>query len=384
MFRLSVKNIVISALIATAETAMLSPAAHAADPIRIGLLLSITGPAAPFGIPERDVIEIIAKKINAEGGVNGRMIELKIYDDATNPTEAARGATQLIQNDKVVAIIGSSTGSGSLAAGPIAMRYGVPMLAPNGTIAVTAKSNQFYPWVFRTITNDLTNTEVMFNRAVAGGAKKVGIFYQEDAYGKNTADYLQELAKKKGLEITGIAAAPMNSTDLTPQATRIRNAGPDVVIIQASAPAVGAAFVRAARQIGLTTPIWAPLGLGQKAFVDASGPAGDGVRLTVVANWDDPSPELAQLGKLITAAGKKPAGFAELLGSNGLLAIVEAAKTIKGEINGKALRDALERLCGLKTYTASTACYSPENHDGWAGDLLTTVEIRNGRYVTVK
>jgi branched-chain amino acid transport system substrate-binding protein len=384
MFRLSVKNIVISALIATAETAMLSTAAHAADPIRIGLLLSITGPAAPFGIPERDVIEIIAKKINAEGGVNGRMIELKIYDDATNPTEAARGATQLIQNDKVVAIIGSSTGSGSLAAGPIAMRYEVPMLAPNGTIAVTAKSNQFYPWVFRTITNDLTNTEVMFNRAVAGGAKKVGIFYQEDAYGKNTADYLQELAKKKGLEITGIAAAPMNSTDLTPQATRIRNAGPDVVIIQASAPAVGAAFVRAARQIGLTTPIWAPLGLGQKAFVDASGPAGDGVRLTVVANWDDPSPELAPLGKLITAAGKKPAGFAELLGSNGLLAIVEAAKTIKGEINGKALRDALERLCGLKTYTASTACYSPENHDGWAGDLLTTVEIRNGRYVTVK
>lgn len=384
MFRLRLKNIAISALIVTAGTAMLSTAAHAADPIRIGLLLSITGPAAPFGIPERDAIEIIAKKINSEGGINGRMIELKIYDDATNPTEAARGATQLIQNDKVVAIVGSTTGSGSLAAGPVAMRYEVPMLAPNGTIAVTSKSNKFYPWMFRTITNDLENTEVMLKRAVAGGAKKVGMFYQEDAYGKNTADYLQELAKKHGLKITGVAAAPMTSTDLTPHATRIRNAGPEVVLVQASAPALGAAFVRAARQIGLTAPMWGPIGLGQQAFIDASGPAGNGVKLVVPTNWDDPTPELAQLGKLMTTAGKKPSGFGELIGANGILAIVEAAKTIKGEITGKALRDALERLCGLKTYTAGTACYSADNHDGWTGEILMTVEIRNGRFVTVK
>ena len=384
MFRLRLKNFAISALIAATGASVLPAVARAADPIRIGLLLSITGPAAPFGIPERDAIEIIAKKINTEGGVNGRMIELKIYDDATNPTEAARGATQLIQNDKVVAIVGSTTGSGTLAAGPVAMRYQVPMLAPNGTIAVTAKSNQFYPWIFRTITNDIDNTKVMLERAIKGGAKKVGIFYQEDAYGKNTADYLQELAKKAGIEITGVAAGPMNSTDLTPQATRIRNAGPEVVLIQASAPAVGAAFVRAARQIGLTAPLWGPLGLGQKAFIDASGPAGDGVRLAIPVNWDDPAPELAQLGKLITSAGKTPSGFGELLGVNGLLAVVEAAKTIKGEISGKTLRDALERLCGLKTYTTSTACYSPENHDGWTGDILMTVEIRNGKFVTVK
>src|SRR5690606_36413551 len=118
--------------------------ALAADPLRIGLLLSLSGPAAPFGIPERDAVEVLVKKMNDEGGVNGRKIELSVYDDATNPTEAARGATQLIQQNKVVAIIGSTTGSGTLAAAPVAMRYEVPMVAPNGTLAVTLKENKFY------------------------------------------------------------------------------------------------------------------------------------------------------------------------------------------------------------------------------------------------
>ena len=371
------------ALVAACFVAWAS-AAQAAEPIRIGLLLSLTGPAAPFGIPERDAIEILVKKINAEGGVNGRLIELSLYDEATNPTESARGATQLIQKDKVVAIIGSTTGSGTLAAAPVAMRYEVPMLAPNGTVSVTAKENKFYPWVFRTLTGDLTNTDTMLRRAVAGGAKRIGVFYQEDAYGKNTADFLQDLAKRNGYEIVGVASAPMNSTDLTPQATRIRNSNPDVVLIQASAPSLGAAFVRAARQIDIKAPLWAPMGLGQRAFIEGSGEAGNGVRLIVVANWDDPTPELAELGKLVRAAGKTPAGFGELIGVNGLVAIVEASKKVKGELTGKSLRDALETLCGVRSYSPGSVCYSPENHDGWSPDFLSTVVIRDGKFITVK
>lgn len=370
--------------LAIGSIALLPGTAAAAEPLRIGLLLSLSGPAAPFGIPERDAVQAIAKKINAEGGVAGRQIELSVYDDATNPTEAARGATQLIQKDKVVAIIGSTTGSGTLAAAPVAMRYEVPILAPNGTVSVTSKENKFYPWVFRSLTGDLTNTDVLVKRAADAGAKKIGIFYQEDAYGKNTADYMQEVAKRYGLEIAGVAAAPLNSTDLSPQATRIRNANPDAVLVQASAPALGAAFVRAAKQIDMKSQLWAPVGLGQRAFIDAAGSAGEGVKLVVLANWDDPIPQLLPLGALMKAAGKTPQGFGELIGANAILAIVEAAKQVKGDITGKALRDSLEKLCGLQSYTAGKACYSAENHDGWSADFLTTVQIRNGKFMTIK
>ncbi|MDM0014923.1 ABC transporter substrate-binding protein [Variovorax sp. J22P168] len=358
--------------------------AQSAPPLNIGLLLSLSGPAAPFGIPERDAVQAVAAKINAEGGVGGRQIVLSIYDDGTNPTEAARGATQLIQKDKVVAIIGSTTGSGTLAAAPVAMRNEVPILAPNGTLSVTSKDNKFYPWVFRSLTGDLTNTDVLVKRAAEAGAKRIGIFYQEDAYGKNTADYMQEVAKRYGLEIAGVAAAPLNSTDLSPQAARIRNANPDAVLVQASAPALGAAFVRAAKQIDMKAQLWAPVGLGQRAFIDASGAAGNGVKLVVLANWDDPIPQLVPLGTLLKAAGKSPQGFGELIGANAILAIVEAAKKVRGEITGKALRDQLEVLCGLESYTAGKACYSADNHDGWSADFLTTVEIRDGKFITLK
>lgn len=356
----------------------------AAEPLRIGLLLSLTGPAAPFGIPERDVVEVLVKKLNDEGGINGRKIELSIYDDATNPTESARGATHLIQQDKVVAIIGSTTGSGTLAAAPVAMRYEVPMLAPNGTVAVTLKENKFYPWVFRSVSGDLTNTAVMFERAIAGGAKKVGLFYQEDAYGKNTADYIAELAKKANVELIETATAPLKALDLTSQATKIRNAKPDVVLIQASAPTLGAAFVRAARQVGIEAPMWAPIGLGQKSFVDASGEAGNGIRMVLAVNWDDPTKDVQELGKLLNAAGKPPQGFGEVLGSNALIAITEAVKTIKGDVTGASIRDALEKLCGIKTYSEGKMCFSKETHDGWTGEMLVSAEIRDGKFKTIK
>lgn len=378
------RSLVIGLTAAAIAGVLYSPAARAAEPLRIGLLLSLSGPAAPFGIPERDAIEALAKKINDEGGVAGRKIELSVYDDATNPTEAARGATQLIQQNKVVAIIGATTGSGTLAAAPVAMRYEVPVVAPNGTLAVTLKENKFYPWVFRSLSGDLTNTAVMFERAIASGAKNIGLFYQEDAYGKNTADYIAELAKKANVNLIETATAPLKALDLTSQATKLRNAKPDVVLIQASAPTLGAAFVRAARQVGLEAPLWAPIGLGQKSFIEASGDAGNGVRIVLLANWDEPGPGLQELGKLMNAAGKPPQGFGEVIGSNALLAITEAVKTIKGEPTGRTIRDAMEKLCGIKTYSEGQMCFSADSHDGWTGELLVSAEIRDGKFKNLK
>ncbi len=363
-------------------------AAEEKKPLPIGLLLSLTGPAAAFGIPERDAAEILTKHINDSGGVNGRKIELHTYDDATSPTEAARGATQLIQQDKVIAIIGSTTGSGTLAAAPVAMRYEVPMLAPNGTVSVTSKENRFYKWVFRTTASDTTNAAMMFDHAVKAGAKRIALFHQEDAYGKNALDYIQEAAKKRGVQLVEVATAPLKALDLTAQATKIRNANPEVVLIQVSSPALGGAFVRAARQGDLKAPIWGPIGLGQKAFLEASGDAANGVKLVVVANWDDPVESNIELGKMLEAAGKPPRGFGEILSTNGLLAIVAAVKKIdaegKGEITGKALQQALEHVCGLHTYSTGSLCYSPDNHDGWGADVPFVVEVRNGKFVTLK
>src|SRR6266851_5687993 len=157
--------------------------AQSQAPIKVGAVLSLSGPAAVFGLPERDAIEAVVEEINRTGGVNGRKIELVLHDDKTDPSEAVRGVTQ-VTRDGVVAIVGPSTGSGILAAGPVAERLRVPLLAPAGTASITDKKNSFYPWVFRVAPSDQTDIHKILADIAKDGKRRIGVFYQEDAYGK--------------------------------------------------------------------------------------------------------------------------------------------------------------------------------------------------------
>lgn len=377
----SLKTLTGGLAFAALATGLAAPAHAEGEPLKIGLLMSLSGPAAPFGIPERDAVMALAADTNANGGINGRPVELFVYDDATNPTEAARGMRQLALQDKVVAVIGSTIGSGTLAAGPIAAQAKVPVLAPNGTDAVVSPEQGFYHWVFRTLPSDTLIGEALINRALDDGAKKVALFYQEDAYGKGMHDRLEAEAEGLGIELVASVSAPLSATDVTPQATRIRNAEPDVVLIQASAPALGAAFVRAAQQVGLYAPLWAQGALAQQGFIDAAGLAGEGVNIIMIANWADPTPELQAFADLLDAAGTPPQGFGEIIAANAYHAIVAAAESIDGEVTGPALRDALEGICEIKAYTTGFGCYSAENHEGWTSEAMQTAVIRDGKFM---
>jgi branched-chain amino acid transport system substrate-binding protein len=361
--------------------ALVVSGAHAQGTLKIGVVLSTSGPAAVFGIPERDAIVVAADHINATGGVNGRKIELFHYDDKTNPTEAARGVTQLVSTNNVVAIIGPGTGGGALAAGPVAERLQVPLLVPAGTIAVTDRKNSFYPWVFRVGVNDLVTVRGILADIVKGGAKRVGVFYQEDAYGKAGADYAAELAKELGFQVADSVSAPYNATDVSAQVTRLRNAKVDAVFTQVAISSLGAAYVKAADQVGLKVPTYGGSGLVQKTFLDAIGKSGDGMRVTSIGNLaHDPSPSEAKFGEILKKAGKTPSGWMELIGSNGLMTVVAAAKKVSGEPTGASMRDAIETLCDFEIYTRGRACFSKDNHDGFGESSLVITEIRDGAF----
>jgi branched-chain amino acid transport system substrate-binding protein len=373
------------AIAALAAGTVMSLAAHAQGALKIGVLLSTSGAAAVFGIPERDAIIVAADHINATGGVNGRKIELVHYDDKTNPTEAARGVTQLVSNDHVVAIVGPGTGGGALAAGPVAERLQVPLLVPGGTIAVTDHKNSFFPWVFRVGVNDLVTVRGILADIVKNGGKRVGVFYQEDAYGKAGADYAAQLAKELGFEVAESVSAPYNATDVSAQVTRIRNAKVDAVFTQVAISSLGAAYVKAAEQVGLKVPTYGGSGLVQKSFLDAVGKSGDGMRVTSIGNLaHDPSPGEARFGEILKKAGKTPSGWMELIGSNGLMTAVAAARKVKGEPTGPAMRDAVESLCDFEIYTRGRACFSKDNHDGFGESSLVITEIRDGAFRTRK
>jgi branched-chain amino acid transport system substrate-binding protein len=377
------KSVAVAALLCAG---LMGPATAADGVVKVGGILSLSGPAAPFGIPERDAVEILANKINAEGGVKGRKIEVIFHDDQSNPTEAARGATRLIQQEKVQAIIGSTLGTGTLALMPIAMNNKVPVLAPIGTIDATSKKHAFWPWLFRSAPTEEVILDGIMERGVfAPKRKRFAVMYQEDAYGKAGMEYALKLSKEKDIEVVASVGAPLNAIDLTSAATKIRNANPEVVLLETSAPALGAAFVRAAKQVGLNAPIIGSGSLNQRPFLDAAGPAGEGVQVVSLGNWDDPSEKQNALGDILRAAGKNPSGYGELLSSTGFLVLVEALKRIDGQPTGPAIRDAIETICDFKgTFIDGTICYSKDQHEGFSKDSLVTVEISNGKFKTVK
>jgi branched-chain amino acid transport system substrate-binding protein len=355
--------------------------AQGGQPVKIGVVLSLSGPAAVFGLPERNAIMAIEREIAAAGGVKGRKLELVFFDDKTNPTEAARGVTQLINDEKVVAIIGPGTGGTILAAGPIAERLKVPLLGPAGTVAVTAKTNSFAPWVFRVAINDMVGVETLLQNAVKKGAKRIGIIYQEDAYGKFGAEYAQKLSTEHGFTVAETVSAAYTATDLTPQATRLRNANVDAVFIQMSISSLGSAFLKAANDVGLKVPFFANSGLAQKSFIDAAGPLGEGVHVLSIGNLPyDPTPPEQKLAALLKKNGNEPQGWGEIIGSNGLMTVVAALKTIDGPVTGEKMRDTIEGLCGFETYSMGKPCFSKDNHDGWGADALVVTTIRGGQF----
>ena len=355
--------------------------AQTRETVKVGVILSVSGPAAAFGIPERDTVQVLIDKYNAESKT--RKLDVVFHDEQTNPTEAARGATKLIQQDKVQVIIGPTIGSSALALMPIAAAAKVPVIGLNGTISITDSKNSFAPWYFRASINDeLLVRETMEQGVFKPGHKKIAILYQEDAYGKGSNEYAEKLAKQRGVEIVAAVPAPANAIELSSAATRIRNAKPDAVVLWASSPAMGAAFVRAAHQVGLSAPIVASSALTQRSFVDSAGPAGEGVMIVSLPHWDEPTPKLRKLESLLRDAGKKPSGFGEMLGATAVVALTAGLDKVTGPVTGEKLRDALESLGKFDNpYIDGQLIYSKDSHEGVTESALKVLTIKNGKFV---
>lgn len=348
-------------------------------PVKIGAVFSMSGPAAVFGIPERDSLNSLIKEYG--GMMDGRKVDFVFCDDKTNPTEAARCVTQLVSDEKVVAIIGPGTGGGILAAGPIAQRLSVPLLGPAGTVAITDKNNAFYPWIFRIAPNDTSGMESLWKQIVRNGAKKVAIVYQEDAYGKFGAEFAQKLSKDVGFTIVESVGVPYTATDLTPQVTKFRNAGADAIFMQLSVTSLGAAFLKAVNEVGFKVPLYGNSGLAQKGFIDAAGPLGEGVRVLSIGNIAyDPTPPEQKLATIMKKNGFTPQGWGDLLAGNGYMTIKAALGKISGPVTGQAMRDTIETLCGFETMSMGKGCFSKDNHDGWAADATILTTIRGGQF----
>ena len=204
--------------------------ASAEETIQIGVITPETSGVAQYGIAVRDAVELYTEQFNAAGGVNGKLIDLIIYDDKGDPVEAMNAYNKLVYDDEVPAIIGPVTSSPTFGVAEASVEDNMPCITPTATHPdVTTYGSNF----FRACFEDPFQGGTMARFAAAElGAKTAGIIYNSaDAYSTGLMDAFVEAAAEAGLEIVVTEGYAAGDVDFKAQLTNIANATPDVLFI---------------------------------------------------------------------------------------------------------------------------------------------------------
>lgn len=223
------------------------------ETILIGHFGSMTGSEATFGQSTDNGVRLAVKEINAAGGVKGKKVELKTYDDQGKSQEAGTAVTRLITSDKVTAVLGEVASSLSLAGGRVAQQYGVPMITPSSTNpAVT----QIGDMVFRVCFLDPFQgwVQAKFARESLKAQKAAILYDQTQAYSKGLKDYFKDAFEKMGGKITTEQAYSGGDQDFSAQLTTIRQTNPDLVFVPGYYTDAGNISIQV-RKLGLTVPM---------------------------------------------------------------------------------------------------------------------------------
>ena len=349
-------------------------------PYRVGVAVALTGPAATFGKEQARTIEALTERINADGGVNGRQIELIVEDTGTNPTEAARVGTKLIREDKVIAMFGGTTSSETLAFLPLAGREGVAVLAPNAEPEIGGDPDKpFYPTTFRVSKQVTADNGVALEQMQQRGHRRIAVIFQEDANSTAGADEFEQSAESGGVEVVERVSVPPTATDVSAQARRAIGSSPDAVYLVMSGADLTAASLRALDNAGFDGGLYGTAGVVQKALLDAAGRSADGLVAGALVNPDEPS-ATAKLAKLMEPLGGIK-NHGNWTGAQGIAILLTGLESEPA--SGEELAEAIEQAGPIEGYAAAPVDYEEDYHDGLGPEGLLPVEVKDGKFVTL-
>jgi branched-chain amino acid transport system substrate-binding protein len=371
--------------VAAAIIALSVSVALAGASIKVGAILSVTGPAAFLGAPEAKTLEMLAEEINAKGGINGTKIELVIKDSGGSPEKAISFAKQLIEEEKVFAIIGPSTSGETMAIKNIA-EEGKTILISCAAAEVIV--NPVAKYVFKTPQMDKHAVIKIFQQMKKMGISKIGVLSSNTGFGKAGKEQIEKLAPENGISIVLSEVYDKAATDLTAEVTKLKAANVQALVNWSIEPAQSI-VIKNARQIGLTIPIFQSHGFGNIGYVKAAGPAAEGVifpagRLLVADVLSDKNP---QKSLLLSYKKNYETKFKEDVSTFGghaydafivLTAGVTAAGTDKEKV-----RTAIENLKGL-VGTAGIFNFSPADHNGLDLNAFEMLTVKDGKFTVLE
>jgi branched-chain amino acid transport system substrate-binding protein len=367
-----------------------SPAAFGGESVKVGAFFALSGPAANIGTPTKLVAQMAVDKINKEGGIGGRPIELVIGDTESDPTKAAVIAKKFIFNDKVAAIIGPTTTAEGMSVKKIVEEAGVPtFMAVGGDPVIMGGNFGAYTYVFKSPQRSSTAVRKLYGYLKAKGLTKIALFTASDSFGKDGLGWLERLAPEFGITFAAKESFGPADTDMTAQLTKIRNAAPQAIVSWTIGP-VGSIVAKNKAQLGITTPLFQCHGLPDPKYIELAGKASEGDRmpatkLMVGDTLPGSDPQKKVITDFITLYRdvykydkEFPINTHSGYAWDAISIVANAMK--KAGTDPKALRAAIEQTTG---YVGVSGVYNltAEDHNGLDVDSMVMVQVKDGKFV---
>ena len=358
----------------------------AAAQVKIGLMVSATGPTTAIGIPQKNTGELLPKKIG------DATVEYIQYDDGGDTTRAVQNVKKLIQEHNVDALIGPSTTPNALAILDFIAESKVPLMATVGTSSVVEPLDAKKRWVFKTTQNDDLIATALVKHMVKNGIKTVGFIGFKDPYGENWHKVFSAIAEKAGINLNVTEYYLRTDASVTGQVLKLIAAKPDAILI-AGVGGPGVLPQTTLRDQGYKATIYQTHGVATDDFIRLGKEKVEGTILAagpmlVIDEIADTNPikKVAQhyIGTYEKQFGQKPATFGANTWDSGLIlerAIPTALKAGKPgtEAFRSALRDAIERESEI-VGCQGVFNMSPTNHNGMDERARVLVVVKDGKF----
>lgn len=261
--------------------------AGAADPIRIGAPLIMSGPGAFTGESSKLALDMLVEETNASGGIGGRPVEFVYYDTEGKPDVAARVINRLVKSDRVHAVLGPIASWEVVAVKQVLEQSGTPTVLLASARSLVEPPPQC---IFKIPTDDRIVVMRIYEYLKSAGLTKVAVISGQDGYGDGGQRELRDQAKANGIEIVFDEKFSMEDTDLAPLLHKVKRT-PAQVLVNWSSSRAPIILTNAYRQVGLSIPlVHGPAALSD-AFLKGAGANAEGV-LTAGPKFDA-APELA-------------------------------------------------------------------------------------------
>ncbi len=363
-----------------------------AKPIRIGAMFALTGPAAFIGTPTKLVAEMVVDKINNEGGIDGRPLELITYDTGGDPTKALLAVKKLVEGDKVIAMIGPTrTGTGMAVKKYLETKKIPTVMTVGGDPVIMGGKFGSYNYIFKAPQRSSIAVQKVYMYLKSQGLKKVALITAEDGFGKDGKRWLTRFAPKFGLTIVAQESFGSRDADMTTQLTKIRGAGAEVIVCWTIGPA-GSIVAKNVKQLGINVPLFQCHGLPDPNYIELAGAASEGnlmpaTKLMTADQLPDSDPQKKVILGFIDIYNNKykydkkfPINTHSGYAWDAIYMVANAMKKVGTDAD--KLRAEIE---ATKGYVGISGVYNvtKEDHNGLGTDSMVILKIVDGKWKMV-